>query len=1314
MKLPVYLVFLFVILNTVYFAQDLRVISSDKNSILLEYRPEYKDTITIEAGTSKYIKIDLPGTYISNSNKIGDVQKLVRQFNVGVPEGVGNTIQILSEDYSYLIGKYAPVPHISSDSAAAPTYSESNNYNKSKYSDIIAFGEYGQAREIPIQSIIIYPVQFDGASNNIRLLKKILFRINYGQSALLNRRIIQDNSYSSIVLNYEVAKYWGMENNALPKTSNSLLANDSWYKIEINEEGIYKIDRSYLQSMGIDLSSLDVSTIKIFGNGGRQLPEELNNWNNGMIENSIQVFTKATGEFDYLLFYGRGVEYYDYSSLSNEIVRIKHPYSKKNFYWLTYGGAAGKRMKEKASITTTNFYNQSSTLAFRTYEKDSVNIGKTGREYFGDALTSITTSRTFINSLNGLIPSTPISYRIRTINTSPFEIPLRIDETGKQIHKTTIGSDYEYSYGVEDYFSKSFTADLPDERSALKISISSDQPNAKVYLDFIEIQYQKYLRAFGDNLLFFSKDTTANIRYALTNFSSQSVQVFDVTDYSNVESIKGTVDGGIFTFISAQVQRNVKKYLAISPSQYKMPIAAAKINNQNIRGIIDGREMIIITSKEFKNSAEKYLRYRTTESPNKLSAEIFYVDEIMNEFGGGLLDPTAIRDFLKHAFKTWQVKPEYALLFGDASYDYLNTEKKFCNFVPTYQTSESLSKIGSYATDDYFACIVGDDSFPDLAIGRLSCQTAAEADSLVKKIVYYETNSPLGNWRNLITLVSDDEYSGKYGYEGSLHTRPSETIANNLIPKSFDLNKVYLAAYPAVFTGNGRIKPDVNKAIINAINQGTLILNYYGHGAPQFWADEVVFEMSIAKTQLKNNKYFFLTAATCEFGRFDDPSNQSATETLLQMSNAGIIAGLSACRLVSPGPNELLNESLYSKLFLLKDENELPIRLGKAYMLAKQNSNGDVSNSKKFILFGDPSIRLNMPHLQVTIDSINGNSSRQKFELNALSSINLSGILKSSDGKINPLNGEILLSVYDSERLIELKSIKDSITATGGLIFRGRVNVTAGKFKTDFVVPKDISYENKNGKIVAYFYNENTDGVGFINNFTVGGTNQNVKNDGEGPQIEIYFDDENFDGAYLVNPNFQLIAKLKDQTGINTTGYGIGHRLEGILNNDANSTYDFSNYFIGDINSGGKSGIIKYPFIQMPIGDYSIKIKAWDVFNNPSIHEAFFSVVSDEKGLQLREVVNYPNPMSSNTTFTFQHNYKSAINVRIRIYSVAGRMIKEIEEWNLNEKFVRLDWDGRDEEGSQLANGTYLYKINVESTDANFANSVLGKISVIR
>lgn len=1319
MKIKFSIMFLFFVLNLALIAQDLRVLSSDANSILVEYRPIIKDTQTVSHNNLSFIRLNIPGTRKENSYNAGLPQKVVKQINIGVPSETGNTIQVISSSFTNLSGRYIPNPTLLKDSTGNSfAYNVIPDYYKTTEGDLVSFGDFGLVRNLPVQTIKVYPVQFDAVSNQIKIYNKIVFRVNFSASAS-KKTLVSDESLSSLILNWHIAKNWGENHQpSLQKVSNSLLASGIWFRFETNEEGIYRIDRTFLQNLGADVNNLDPRTIKIYGYGGTQLPESVSKSNNkGLIENAIKVIGEEDGKFDaadLVLFYARPTDFWEYDADYKSIRRQKNFYSKKNFYWLTYAGTKGKRINDKPSLNVTNAAQQTSTQAFRVYEKDSVNLGFTGREYFGEQLSASLRTRTFINSVYGWVIGTPIDYKIRVAHTSTSTTRYRIEESGSQIYTNSIwGIDPHYDYGGEDVAIASYRGGITDERSVLRISLLDPPASAKMYLDYIEISYSRQLRAANDNLVVFSKDTTAQLDYTFTNFSSGAIQIFDVTDFSNVKVISNpAISGGQARFQASEKAGIVSKYYAVTSNAYKTPTNAAKVDNSNIRGTVAGSELIIISPKELKTQAERYLKYRTNESPNKMTAQVFYVDEILNEFSGGVLDPMAIRDFIKYAYDTWQVKPSYVLLFGDGTFDYLNTVKNNINFIPTYQTQESLYEIYSYTSDDYYVRVSGNDYKADLAIGRICVQNAKEADIAIDKIISYETVQSKGDWRTTITLVADDGPTSDSD-DGSLHTSQSETIANKILPKFFFQNKIYLVAYPTAYVGLGRRKPDANKAIINAINNGTLVLNYVGHGSPELWAHENVFEKSTSIPQLTNSKYFFLTAATCNFGMYDDPLVQSSTETMMNMKDAGIILAFTAARIVFSQDNAELNDSLYKNLFRVKDADNKPIRVGRAYFLTKQYI-VNRENDEKFHLFGDPTIRLNLPVLPVSIDSINRKSTSSQIQISALSRVKVNGSVRTNDGKLNPLNGEVLLSVYDSERSTYYQEMFYSVKQQGGLIFKGSASVSNGIFETEFVVPKDISYENKKGNVVAYFSNATMDGIGYTDNIIVGGTDQTTANDNKGPEIEIFFDDTNFAGSYLVNPNFTLIAKLKDQTGLNTTGTGIGHKLEAIINDDPSNTYDLTNSFVGDLNSGGKSGVAKYSFNSMPVGDYKVKVKAWDVFNNLSTQESAFTVVSNEKGIVIRDVVNYPNPMTSTTTFTFQHNYNLSFNVKIKIYTIAGRLIKTLEQTDLLEKFVKVDWDGRDEDGNQIGNGTYLYKLIIESSDGSFKDNILGKLSIVK
>ncbi len=193
----------------------------------------------------------------------------------------------------------------------------------------------------------------------------------------------------------------------------------------------------------------------------------------------------------------------------------------------------------------------------------------------------------------------------------------------------------------------------------------------------------------------------------------------------------------------------------------------------------------------------------------------------------------------------------------------------------------------------------------DLAISRITCQTNQDAQDYVDKVIKYEQDKDFGTWRNQITLVADDGLTTKAN-DRSTHTDQSETLANRFIPASFNLDKIYLPSYPTVITSFGRTKPEVNRAIIKAVNDGTLILNFIGHGSYEVWTHERVFEEATSIPQMVNNKYFFLTAATCDFAHYDLTNTQSSAELLLLKENSGAIAAFASARAVYSTDNASL------------------------------------------------------------------------------------------------------------------------------------------------------------------------------------------------------------------------------------------------------------------------------------------------------------------------------------------------------------------------------------------------------------------------
>lgn len=1321
------LYFLILISSFSAFASDIRILQSGKDYLVLEYTPRYTDT-TFSSLHPEKRDIRFQNMSVLNPLDFGTIPVKFRKILVGLPSQQSPVIEILSQEIIELQGEILPVPKtVKSEGKLLFEYiaaerSELSTSSVAGQSEILALGETTILRDMNIQELFVYPV---AAANNgkIRLLKRVVMRVKFREVPSQMAGDFADDLLDGVVVNYKQAVTWMSKPVRLNKVlTPSVLASGKWYKFTVPQEGIYKINRAALASYGIDASTVDPRTIKIYNNGGKILPESnAISRPNDPSEIAIQIVGEQDGKFDegdYILFYARSVVFWEYNNQQKRFRRNVHPYTENNFYFITSGGIAGKRMETVVAADISGSQPVTSTMAFKQLDEDKINIGKSGSNFMGDEFSEFSKTKTYMNRLEGYVPGTQVRYHYRFANSFIGQVDFQISENNSVILNKNLrgfGSD-QYIYAMPDSSTITYSGDLAESRSVLRFTYNASGASAKGYLDYFEIFYTRSLSALEtDEITFFSPALPGIYEYQLNNFSNSAISVFDITDFSDVKIIThpSYPSGGEFRFSALAGLNDVKKYLAVNGSRVLTPQVVGELKNQDIKSFAEGAKLIIITPEEFKQQADRLADYRSNVTRFPMTAKVFSVNEIFNEFACGIRDFTAIRDFVRYADQNWTVRPDYILLFGDGDYDYKNIEKAGVNFIPPYETEQSFYEILSFNSDDYFGSVSATSTYLQIPIGRIPVQNIREAKNAVDKIIAYENNKEQTLWRNLITLVADDGLTTT-GNEGSLHTGQSESLAA-LIPSSFDIKKIYLASYPTVLSSFGRRKPAVNEAIINAVNEGSLILNYVGHGAPELWAHEQVFVKDVTIPQLVNKDYFFLTAATCDFGYFDKTNAQSSAELLMHKENSGAIGVFTATRPVYSSFNAALNEKFYTGLLDPgRDSQGLPVTLGKAYFASKVNS--AIDNDRKFHLLGDPSLRLHIPVLPGSIDSINSQSTTSVVQIDALNHVTIKGTIKNLDGTPNAaFIGEGILTVYDSDRFAPIPEFGSNYTIRqqGGVIFKGKVSVVNGSFQASFVVPKDISYETRNGKVVLYFYDDNEDGLSFTKNITVGSAGNPIPDDGKGPVIEIYFDSfDNISGT-LIRPNSQLLLKLEDETGINTTGLGLGHKMEAKLNDNQSATIDLSEYFTGDLDSGGKTGIVQYPLTGLQKGKYKIDVSAWDVFNNNSSETSYFEVGSED-GLDISEVYNYPNPFSSGTTFTLQHNYSEPVRVKIRIFTVAGRLVYSGEHTNLNDRFVRIPWDGRDNDGSLLANGTYLYKVIISGINGDNSREFFSKLSILK
>ncbi|OQX95763.1 hypothetical protein B6I21_03800 [candidate division KSB1 bacterium 4572_119] len=1219
-----------------------------------------------------------------------------RRVIVGVPFGAKVSLKIVELNNEKNINtKIIPTPEIDQENLGKWLFREAESAYQSNQ---IIPGNPAVVSDLKImndQQVVVvdfFPVQYNPAIEQIQIYSRISVRLEFVASEKTLKKTshsTQPELYDNILVNSEQAGKWRLPTELGEKQIGSLSLGQL-YKIHVVGEGIYKITGEDLINSGLDISLLNPRTLKIYNNGGFQLSESLDYPETGnLIENAIIVEDGGDGVFnenDYILFYGKSVKGWNYDEEERRFSHYLNLYNQSNVYFLSYQEYTnGKRMQSRLVSPVGIVHDVNSFKDHVFVENEFNNILNSGRCWLGNYFSAASNDRDYLLNLTGAKETQKLWIKICVAGVSSGAH--RFSCSFNDVFVGSLPEFYGYSGRYITIRQKiqafNHQAELIDGYNYLNIHYHPVNDVSLAYMDWIELSFERYLRTDEDQLKFFSPDSVGFYRYKIQSFSSPDVRLFDISRFADVSVIENfSYQSGDVEFIDSTFSNRPKSYLALLPAEFKKPDKIEKDATSDWRGFVGGADFLIITYDDFYDAALGLKSLR--EDCDSLKTEVIKVTDIFDEFSGGLSDPVGIRNFIKFTFENWNPKPKYVLLFGDGDYDYKNRiSHQDPNWVITYQTLE-LSENICRTRDDWYVCVKGDDNLMDLAIGRLPVRTYDQAYNAVKKIIDFHNSVQIGEWCNTITMVADDEFGQGGGIDQVDHVPDAEYLSENLIPKSFKINKIYLTEYPVVQSASisGLRKPAATEDLLEKINRGSLFLNFIGHGNPRLWTHEHVLHLSDHFHLIDNGpRQAFWMTATCSFGRFDDPDFQSFAEELVTVSGRGAIAVLAACRLAIAPNNVSLNRALIRNLF---PTSKSKIRLGDAVKAAK-NSQGNAINDQLYHLLGDPTLLLPVPTFTTEISQYSPDSIR------ALSKMQVGGFAANPVDTTSVLEGSVLLSAEDS-RIFRIHQVSEyeqyHYFLPGNRIYRGEASLANNCFTSQFFIPKDISYGGTDGRLNVFYCDEHNSGSGFVHGLYVGGTQTDFF-DNVGPAIQLGFAGQDFQSGSFVEPNAALNLTIEDeQSGINITGE-IGHNITMILNESENDKIDLTEYFQYDRDSY-TTGKILYQFDNLAEGNYHIKIKAWDNANNSSELTAEFNVVSDEK-LIIRDLLNYPNPFSAETEITFWVNQNC--NVEIKFYTTSGRLIRKMSRLNAVTGFNHFFWDGLDQDYEPLANGVYLFKV---------------------
>jgi len=1111
------------------------------------------------------------------------------------------------------------------------------------------------------------------------------------------------------------------------QSPSSVLSNGTWYKFSVDTTGVFKIDVSLLQKMGINTTNLNPKNIKVYGNGGVMLPHRNSDFRyTDLQENSIYVSGEEDGVFnaeDYILFYAKGPHDWEVNPALETAKHRQNLYSDVSYYFLTIGQEQGKRISILPEVTSPSAKIISVFDDFIFYEKETRNLFAIGTQWFGEDF-SVENNQNFKIDFNNIDSSFPLKITVRGAAISALSSSMDI----------LVNANSAFSINYPSVTTGSLTLGYVNHNSS-QLSISSSvidvsvgynnngNPGAKAYLDYIEVQGKKQLIANGSQFSFRSFEAfkeSGVVEYQIKNASNVS-RLWDVTNPISPKEITNSTSG--IDFIFKANGGVLEEYIVLNSLDYFEPTVDdnSLIKNQDLHGTIKDVNYLIITNQELVGQAQRLADYHQENSG--LTTQVIQLSEIYNEFGSGSQDITAIRDFIKQVYTTnssTEGKLKYVCFFGDSSYDYKDRITNNNNIVPVYESYQSFNLATSFVTDDYFVMLDPNDGLMltsdtiDVASGRIPVTTVQQAADVVDKILSYYSKNAFGDWRNTITLLADDiDQTGEETLQLGME-RIADSIKKN--KPVFNINKIYADAYKQETSSGGERYPQVNLALTNAIEKGTLVMDYFGHGGEDGFASERILE--IPQIQDFNNPKtlpLFITV-TCEFSRFDNPLRTTAGELVFWNKNGGAASLITTTREVFISTGQNFNEKLMKILLEFNNED---LTIAESLMATK---NGFTSFQKFFIYFiGDPAMKLAIPKPNVKITKMNGIDITQSIDtLKALSKVSFEGIVTDNANQLlSDFNGVLSTTVFDKpidKTTLDNNGfgIKMNFDSRESKLFRGKSTVANGVFKFDFIVPKDIKIAFGKGKMSFYASNDTEDKSGANFDIVVGGINPNASSDTVGPELNVYMNDESFIEGGNTNTSPNLIISLFDLSGINTSITSVDHDIVAIIDGDQANPVILNDYYETELNDFTKGKVV-YQLRDLSVGMHTIKIKAWDTYNNSSVATLNFMVVSDSN-LILDNVLNYPNPFVNYTEFWFNHNKPNEpLEVQVQIFTISGKVIKTINQaiqttGNLSRS---IHWNGLDDFGNRLGKGVYIYKLKVKSTISNQFSQKYEKLVIL-
>ncbi len=1107
--------------------------------------------------------------------------------------------------------------------------------------------------------------------------------------------------------------------------SHSVLATGKWVKIRVEKEGVYQLTKSFLSSAGFS----NPDKVKLYGYGG-------------LMQDSVITYSGDNKNYDDLeevplyrngskiLFYANGTTKWRY--VRNKWRHINNPYSSYSYFFLTEGD--NPLSMQDAEATTSTDEPRTTIPWHSLYEEDAYSWYSGGQQFydsydfangntksFSVAAPEIDTNeQQFVSisfSASDASSATIVTSEVNSATLGNMSIPL--------LNNTNLGEQGNKARVLE----KTYQTSALGTSNSVRFTTTSGH---SARLDYIRLNYTRKLNLSTPYFELCDPSHSGAGNYAISS-ADNNTRVWRLGIAGRPQqNITGNLSGGT---LNVTLPQSAERYIVVNTAEtFPTPTMVEKLKNQDLHGdsVFD---MIIIVPTSGKLTTQAKRLAAAHEAHDNLRVKIVEADKIYNEFSSGTPDAIAYRKYAKMFYDratTTADMPRYMLLFGDAAWDNRMITKEWASQSPNdyllcYESWNSINEINCYVTDDFFTYLDDGEGKtmasekPDIAIGRFPVHTEAEAKIMVDKTIKYMYNNNVGSWKNLICIMGDDDKTSN-----SLMS-DAEKIAKQIETEhtEYNVRRVYWDAYTVVKTATGNSYPEITKQLKSYMTNGALIMNYTGHGAPGSISHEKVLLLNDFKENKTNNPSVWITSS-CEIIPFDS-QEETIGECAVLNENGGSVAFIGATRSVYSTRNLYLNTQL-SKYLLTEEDGKL-MTMGEALMKAKcalvtSTSTSDQTdytiNKMKYILAGDPALRLAAPVGKIVIDSINGKKANgAAINLAAGSVAQVVGHVTSQKGAtLNDFNGVVTSTVYD-----KLEKITCHDNAGNGQtpyefynrtrrLFDGTDSVRNGRFKFEFPVSIDASYSTETCLMSLYAVSNDraTECHGMNNNFAIN-TSGELKNDSTGPALFVYLNNPDFRDGDKTNTTPYFVAILSDSDGINATGSGVGHDIELIIDGNAATTYVLNDYFQNNFGTY-TSGSVRYSIPELEPGNHRLVFRAWDMLGNSSSTSLNFVAVRNLKP-NILDITCNPNPATETAVFNISYDRPlTDVKFTVRVYDSYGQIVwQTTTNGESDYGHFPITWNLTNSAGARVGGGVYLYRVSV--SEGNGASSSKTKKLII-